>query len=199
MPKVSKEHQEQRRKQIVDAAVDVFLKKGYGRASMNDICAEAELSAGACYSYYPSKDELVCAIAQRSRKRNAEEIEKAAALDPTRPLHSVVRQFLEELRERKNLRAYSLDYDLMSESRHNKEVRYIMRKSYRALVKQLAGLVAEGQKAGRINQKLQPQAAARFLLATLQGLVQQAYLDPKVDVDAYMQVFEQVYTAAFAA
>ena len=199
MPKVSKEHQEQRRKQIVDAAVDVFLKKGYGRASMNDICAEAELSAGACYSYYPSKDELVCAIAQRSRKRNAEEIEKAAALDPTRPLHSVVRQFLEELRERKNLRAYSLDYDLMSESRHNKEVRYIMRKSYRALVKQLAGLVAEGQKAGRINQKLQPQAAARFLLATLQGLVQQAYLDPKVDVDAYMQVFEQVYTASFAA
>lgn len=199
MPKVSKEHQEQRRKQIVDAAVDVFLKKGYGRASMNDICAEAELSAGACYSYYPSKDELVCAIAQRSRKRNAEEIEKAAALDPTRPLHSVVRQFLEELRERKNLRAYSLDYDLMSESRHNKEVRDIMRKSYRALVKQLAGLVAEGQKAGRINQKLQPQAAARFLLATLQGLVQQAYLDPKVDVDAYMQVFEQVYTAAFAA
>lgn len=199
MPKVSKEHQEQRRKQIVDAAVDVFLKKGYGRASMNDICAEAELSAGACYSYYPSKDELVCAIAQRSRKRNADEIKKAAALDPTRPLHSVVRQFLEELRERKNLRAYSLDYDLMSESRHNKEVRDIMRKSYRALVKQLAGLVAEGQKAGRINHKLQPQAAARFLLATLQGLVQQAYLDPKVDVDAYMQVFEQVYTAAFAA
>ena len=197
MPKVSPEHQEQRRQQIVDAAVEVFLKKGYGRASMNDICGAAELSAGACYSYYPSKDELVCAIATRSRKRNAAEIARAAMKDPDRPVHSIVRHCLEELRERKNLQAYSLDYDLMSESRHNKDVREILRKSYRVLVNQLTELISERQDSGRLNPKLQPEAAARFLVAIVQGLVQQAYLDHKVDVDAYLQVFEQVYSTAF--
>ena len=47
MPKVSEEHLDARRRQIVDAAIVCFVRKGFHRATMQDICREAGLSAGA--------------------------------------------------------------------------------------------------------------------------------------------------------
>ena len=49
MPKVSEQHREARRDQIVDAALRCFSRKGFQRTSMADIIAESGLSAGAIY------------------------------------------------------------------------------------------------------------------------------------------------------
>jgi AcrR family transcriptional regulator len=49
---------EARRKVIVEAARKVFLEKGYAKATMPQIAAEAELAAGTLYLYFPSKDAL---------------------------------------------------------------------------------------------------------------------------------------------
>src|SRR2546422_9313531 len=72
MPKVSEAHLDARRKQIVDAAVACFARNGFHRATMQDICREAELSPGAVYRYFSSKDELVEAIADERHAREAE-------------------------------------------------------------------------------------------------------------------------------
>ncbi len=54
-----------RRSQILDAAVAVFARKGFHKARMDDIVAEAGLSKGALYWYFDSKDELIAAILDR--------------------------------------------------------------------------------------------------------------------------------------
>jgi AcrR family transcriptional regulator len=54
-----------RRSQILDAAVDVFARKGFHKARMDDIVAESGLSKGALYWYFTSKDELIRAILDR--------------------------------------------------------------------------------------------------------------------------------------
>ncbi|MGH3239279.1 MAG: TetR/AcrR family transcriptional regulator [Spirillospora sp.] len=59
MPRVSEEHLERRRRQILDAARTCFIRKGIHETSMQDIFAEAGLSAGAVYRYYRSKNEII--------------------------------------------------------------------------------------------------------------------------------------------
>ncbi|MGI5203150.1 TetR/AcrR family transcriptional regulator [Spirillospora sp. CA-108201] len=59
MPRVSEEHRERRRRQILDAARTCFIRKGIHATSMQDIFAEAGLSAGAVYRYFKSKNEII--------------------------------------------------------------------------------------------------------------------------------------------
>ncbi|OLT28976.1 transcriptional regulator [Actinomadura sp. CNU-125] len=62
MPRVSEEHLERRRRQILDAARACFIRQGVHATSMQDIFAEAGLSAGAVYRYFKSKTEIIEAI-----------------------------------------------------------------------------------------------------------------------------------------
>jgi len=64
VPKVSDAHRQAMRERIHAAAVSAVREKGLQGASMADIIAESGLSAGAIYSYYRSKDELVMAVAR---------------------------------------------------------------------------------------------------------------------------------------
>lgn len=57
-----------RRRQILDAALACFARRGFHQATMQEICTEAGLSAGALYRYFQSKAELIVAIAQEDRK-----------------------------------------------------------------------------------------------------------------------------------
>jgi AcrR family transcriptional regulator len=65
MPRVSAEHLAARRQQILDAARRRFARDGFHATSMQQVIAEAELSVGAVYRYFPSKSDLIVAIAQQ--------------------------------------------------------------------------------------------------------------------------------------
>jgi AcrR family transcriptional regulator len=65
VPRVSEAHLAARREQILDAAQRRFLRNGFHATSMQDVLAEAGLSAGAVYRYFRSKDEIIAAIAER--------------------------------------------------------------------------------------------------------------------------------------
>src|SRR3954449_808941 len=62
MPKVTEEHVDARRRQILSAALRCFARAGFHRTTMQDIFREADLSPGAVYSYFKGKDELIAAI-----------------------------------------------------------------------------------------------------------------------------------------
>jgi AcrR family transcriptional regulator len=53
---------EHRRKQILDAALAVFSRKGYGEATIPDIAHEGGLAVGTIYNYYPSKREILVSV-----------------------------------------------------------------------------------------------------------------------------------------
>ncbi len=54
----------QTRARVLTAAGDVFAKRGYDRASLDDVAAAAGLTKGAVYSSFASKDELFYALMQ---------------------------------------------------------------------------------------------------------------------------------------
>ncbi len=53
---------EERREQILDAAMRVFAERGLHEARMDDIAEQSGLSKGALYLYYKSKDAIIAAL-----------------------------------------------------------------------------------------------------------------------------------------
>jgi AcrR family transcriptional regulator len=68
VPKVSQQHREARRAQILDAARRCFLRNGFHATSMQDLFAESGLSSGAVYLYFGSKEEVILAIAEENMR-----------------------------------------------------------------------------------------------------------------------------------
>ena len=59
--KVTRRRAETRRR-LLDAALDVFAEKGFGRTTVDDVCARAGFTRGAFYSNYVSLDELFLSV-----------------------------------------------------------------------------------------------------------------------------------------
>lgn len=55
-----------RRAEVLDQALALFLERGYANVSLNDLLAAVGVPKGAFYHYFPSKEALVAALAQRS-------------------------------------------------------------------------------------------------------------------------------------
>jgi AcrR family transcriptional regulator len=74
MARVTQEHLDARRRQIMTAAARAFAQKGLepGAATIDDIAVEAELSKGSIYSYFKNKDELLEAIIESAEAADVE-------------------------------------------------------------------------------------------------------------------------------
>lgn len=62
------EHQEEKRRRILEAARRVFTREGYDRASMNDIAVEAGVSKPTLYVYFEHKEALFAALVADLKK-----------------------------------------------------------------------------------------------------------------------------------
>lgn len=57
-----KEQKEKRREEILEAALDQFIRKGYTGTKIKDIADAAGMSVGLLFHYYESKEELYTAL-----------------------------------------------------------------------------------------------------------------------------------------
>lgn len=93
MPRVVK-HPDLRRAELLDRATGLFLQHGYDNVSLNDLIADAGVSKGAFYHWFPSKDALVAALAERSARQAFAGVEDALAAsggDAVERLNAVLR------------------------------------------------------------------------------------------------------------
>ncbi len=69
------------RSRLLDAAEEVFAERGFGGASVEDICERAGFTRGAFYSNFTSKDDLVLALVDAQAVAVLARIEAVAARD----------------------------------------------------------------------------------------------------------------------
>ncbi len=55
------------RQKILNAAIELFRRRGFAEATMREIAVEAGVAAGLSYYYFPSKEELVMAFYQKAK------------------------------------------------------------------------------------------------------------------------------------
>jgi AcrR family transcriptional regulator len=85
-----------RRRQIVDAAVDVFLEKSYHAATVGDVAQRVGISQGAMYTYVQSKDDILYMICAETVDAHHEAVQQAVAphTDPVARLRAAVHAFV---------------------------------------------------------------------------------------------------------
>jgi AcrR family transcriptional regulator len=66
---------EERPRELLDAALDLFVERGFAATRMEEIATRAGVSKGTLYLYYPSKEELLKAVI---RERLSDEINAVA-------------------------------------------------------------------------------------------------------------------------
>lgn len=101
-PKIA-EPASERQVRILDAAEQVFARAGFHSATMNDVAREAAMSPGNLYRYFPSKDAIIAALAERDRTEIAADFQsldagKGNVLDQLEALGR--RHLVEEPREK---------------------------------------------------------------------------------------------------
>jgi AcrR family transcriptional regulator len=91
----------EREQQMLDSAEQVFGKRGYQPASMNDIAAGAGISKAMLYSYFESKEALYVACVERYRARLFEraEAEVLKAPDPAAGMEAFARVYFDHIEE----------------------------------------------------------------------------------------------------
>lgn len=90
MARVTQEHLDARRRQILDGAALCFARNGFHATSMQDVLKEVNLSAGAVYRYFSGKDELINAIVTEVLAEVREGFEAAARQSPPPPPDELV-------------------------------------------------------------------------------------------------------------
>ncbi|NLE85599.1 MAG: TetR/AcrR family transcriptional regulator [Myxococcales bacterium] len=80
----------ERRQQILNAARDVFAKRGYARTTVDDITAEAGVARGTFYLYFDDKRQAFAELVDRFATQITGVIQRIATDDPTRPVSGQV-------------------------------------------------------------------------------------------------------------
>lgn len=86
-----------RRERILEAALDVFTRRGYGDAAMDEIATESDTSKGGLYFHFASKQALFGALLERTADLLLSRLEAAASAeeDPLRRADAAIERALE--------------------------------------------------------------------------------------------------------
>lgn len=197
MPKVSKEYSEARRRQIIDAAYQCFARKGFHQTTMRDIYEEANLSPGAVYHYFDSKDEIIQASFDFDYLRSRDLFSAAIASDdPLGALEELLDFLLHGLKGAATLGAARVNVQGWGEALVNPRLGETRRQVIDFYVDATAQVIRKAQEAGQIDPSLDPRSMSQLLLSVYYGLELQLALDLELDVDQYAAAIKTLLRSA---
>ena len=96
---------EQRREQLIDAALSVILEQGYGGVSIEAIARAAGVTRPVIYDHFPNLGTLLHALVEREERVSREQLERVVPddpgdSDPVEVLAGSVRRFLDAVTAR---------------------------------------------------------------------------------------------------
>lgn len=196
MPKVSQSHREARRAQILEAALLCFARNGFHQTTMQDIIQQSELSAGAIYLYFSSKEEIIEVLADERHARERQLIVEACEKDEIQAIFtSLVESFatpLKDSRERSNRR---LGIQVWAEALYNEHLLALMRRGVDEPRKLLAETLTRYQQQGNLPTFLDADALARVLIALFQGFLLQQAWDEQLSLEPYLSTVRGIFQA----
>jgi AcrR family transcriptional regulator len=176
--KVDPVKHEQKRGEILGAAIRCFIRDGFRGASTTDICTEAGISPGHLYHYFPSKTAIIESMIDMGLAHAAERFEKILAAP------DVIEALLADIEET-SLRfrpAQILNLDGLAEAARNPEFAKIIERHTEAVRCMWGDFLRQAQSQGRVDLGLDPDATADILIAIIDGSRAMPIRNPKLDI-----------------
>ena len=161
-----------RRSEILAAAARVFVAHGLRGASIAAICAEAAISPGHLYYYFPSKEALIEAMAEEDLAAIRRYAERLQTLDELLDAAVASSEFMSlPHREPGTLLEGALAFDLHAEALRNPRIHAVVAAHYRRISEIFGARLAAAQGKGRVTPAHDPVRLARLIGAVREGLL----------------------------
>lgn len=163
---------DERRDQILKAALKVFARRGLAATKISDITAEAGLSHGLVYHYFRSKDELFTELVKQALELSASASGTALQMpgNPWDKISAMTEGMLSHFAQNQEDNYYFL---IMIQAATSDavpvEVKELLAAKSMDMFKDMLKLIVMGQEAGQIVQD-DPAALAMAFLYLIQGL-----------------------------
>src|SRR6185437_15900504 len=179
MRRVDPVRHEEKKRQILDAARRCFVRDGFRGASIADICAEAGISPGNLYHYFPSKEAIVAAMGTAALAAGTAQFGELMKGSHALAALSTV---IEEAKNRSLRNDFVLILEILTEAGRNPKLAKILQAQSRSVRQTLADFLRTSQAGGLIDPALDPEMTAAILFGLLDGTRMLAIRDPKIDM-----------------
>jgi len=173
-----------RRRQILDAAADVFARRGFHAASMAEIARSFGMSAGHIYNWFDSKEAIIEALVERDVASFNQFV--TAARDEADPRPALLKQAEQRANELLDPARAALQVEILAEASRNPKIAAIVQRADAAFREGLAALLGRPL---RLACK-PPELAARIelLMSVFEGLLVRAVRRPGFDREVYRRM-----------
>lgn len=168
---------DERRSQIIEAAVKVFIRKGYRKVTMPDIAREAGLSIGGVYWYFKGKDEIVQMIMEDVFQKDLSALDLLIeeGSSSVQRLKSFVAAFVETYNEVQWINSIGIEF--YGEAVHNPKTQAFIQNYLSRYRRALAQLIEQGIQRGEFR-PVDAEDTANAILALEEGLSLLVVADP---------------------
>ncbi|MDD5773066.1 MAG: TetR/AcrR family transcriptional regulator [bacterium] len=172
-----KREKEQRKTQIIKAGEKLFLKKGLGNTTMDEIAKSCELSKGTLYLYFRSKEELYLTIMLKAMNILYEMMKEKSEKAPVPPekFRAIGEAYLEYYKKYPhyfNIITRFVDHSLLADRAEIKEVLGEIFKANNKVWELITRIIVEGIKKGFFNNKVNPMELAIIMWTSSNGMIQ---------------------------
>ncbi|TAG08090.1 MAG: TetR/AcrR family transcriptional regulator [Verrucomicrobia bacterium] len=197
MSRQSLHRHEARREQILAVCMQCFAAKGFHQTSMRDLCAALEMSPGAFYRYFDSKEAVIAAMVDADRAKMEKVFAEIPFETPFPELISqMVMKVLENLTNDHELTIFS---QITAEGAVNPKVAEALKTHYAVVTDRMELLIRRAQERKEVDTAIKPRDAAIFIISTFDGLCPRSAFDPSVNWRKMALVFIGVILRALGS
>jgi len=191
-----------KRAQITQAAAEVFARKGFQGASVDDIAVAAGMSKGSVYGYFKNKEDLFYATFQAFQGELLLECEAVITAESTAigKLGRCLMLSMSSLQQ--NIELFPLTLELCaaaSSGPARERFAVVMENLYSEFRAMTAGLISSGKASGEFRADVDEQAVAAWLVGGLDGLMLQYSFDQSLDIKSWTENFLTMILRGIAA
>ena len=183
MARVSQEHLDARRRQILDGAALCFARNGFHATSMQDVLKEVDLSAGAVYRYFSGKEELIAAIVTEVLQEVGDAFDTAGEQNPPPRPDVIVGEVMGRMLGLRPGLVHEgvavfprLIVQGWAETLRDAELSKALDEGYAKVRERWVRLVERYQEAGMMRADVPAESVARTMIAAAQGFIAQMAL-----------------------
>lgn len=186
---------------ILEAALDLFFKKGYTATSINEITDSVGLTKGALYSHFKSKEALLHSLFDAYKKNFLDELVKSVTAhegDAVSKLHHAISFYARFGQE--NLRLVTFLNFISHELKTNESFEFILKNLYREQRILIRDLVRQGIGQGLIKKDLDPDLTAMTFMGLNDGILHHWVINRNaLDGRQYVRTMRNVFFGGILA
>ncbi len=175
MSNTLKDNGQDRRAQILDAAIACFARQGFHPTSMHDISAEAGISVGLIYRYFENKEAVITAMAERHKNQLHDLLQQAAQAPSL--LESLEILFTAHCCEEPKLQS-AFVVDLYAEASRNPDTAELVLDVVNTAMSGVTDLIARSPEGQTAASGLSPEQISELIFAVARGMLMRDVLHP---------------------